>query len=99
METVLEEAQRLIGGDRQADYSHPLDNWTCIADMWQSLIKRRYGVSVPLTADFACLMMDAMKLSREAGKPKRDNRVDGAGYWGCADLCLTEQERRKQLQG
>jgi hypothetical protein len=29
--------------------------------------------------------MQAVKLSREAANPARDNRVDGAGYWLCAD--------------
>jgi len=60
----------------------------CTADLWRALIQRRYGVDVPFTPDFACLMMVAVKLSREAGKPKRDNRVDGCGYFECADMCL-----------
>jgi len=31
------------------------------------------------------LNMTGVKLSREAASPKRDNRVDGIGYWICSD--------------
>jgi hypothetical protein len=94
-ESILEEAQRLVHGDRGAAYGHPGDDYDCTVALWRAMILRRYGVDVPLTADFGCLMMAAMKLSREAGKPKRDSRVDAAGYLECADMCL---ERAKPVQ-
>lgn len=43
----------------------------------------------------ACLMMVAVKLSREVNLPKRDNRVDGAGYFECADLCAQREAKLK----
>lgn len=85
---ILEEANSLVHGDRGAAYGHPFVDYECTATMWRSLIKRRYGVDVPLTPDFACLLMVAVKLSREAGKPKRDNLVDAAGYAECAQMCI-----------
>lgn len=88
---ILEEANSLVHGDRGASYGHPHTDYQCTADMWRGLIKRRYGVDVPISPDFACLMMVAVKLSREAGKPKRDNRVDGCGYFECADMCLEKE--------
>jgi hypothetical protein len=36
-------------------------------------------------------MMACVKMSREAFKPKRDNRVDAAGYIECADLIAQRQ--------
>jgi hypothetical protein len=87
---ILEEANSLVHGNRGADYGHPFVDYECTATIWRSLIKRRYGLDVPITPDFACLMMVAVKLSREAGKPKRDNRVDGCGYFECADMCLAD---------
>ena len=84
---VLKEADKLVHGDRGADYGHPFVDYECTADMWRALIKRRYGVDVPLTPDFACLLMIAVKLSREAGKHKADNLVDSAGYAECAQMC------------
>jgi hypothetical protein len=89
---ILEEANSLVHGDRGAAYGHPIVDYECTAAMWQALIKRRYGVDVPLTPDFACLMMVAVKLSREAGKPKRDNLVDAAGYAECAAMCLEKMQ-------
>ncbi len=86
-ESVLMEAERLVNGPRQEDYKHPQHDYNCTATMWQAMIEKRYGQHVPLTADFCCLMMAAMKISREVGKPKRDNRVDVAGYMLCADMC------------
>lgn len=93
-ESILQEAQRLVHGDRGAAYGHPYDDYACTAAFWRAAIVRRYGVDVPLTPDFCCLLMALMKASREAGKPKRDSRVDGAGYLECADMCLDEAGRR-----
>lgn len=87
-ESILEEAQRLVHGDRGADYGHPFVDYECTAAMWNAMIKRRSGVDPKITPDLACLMMVAVKLSREAGKPKRDNLVDAAGYAECASMCL-----------
>lgn len=87
-ESILEEAQRLVHGDRGDAYGHPHHDYLATVTMWRAMILRRYGIDVPLTPDFGCLMMVAVKLSREAGKPKRDNRTDGAGYLECADMCL-----------
>ncbi len=84
---VLKEADKLVHGDRNADYGHPFVDYECTAAMWRALIKRRYGVDVPLTPDFACVLMVAVKLSREAGKHKPDNLVDAAGYAECAQMC------------
>jgi hypothetical protein len=84
---ILKEADKLVHGDRGADYGHPYTDYACTADMWRALIKRRYGVDVPITPDFACLLMMGVKLSREAGKHKVDNLVDAAGYAECAQMC------------
>jgi Domain of unknown function (DUF6378) len=88
---ALQEADSLVNGDRQAQYGHPHTDYQCTAEMWSALIERRYGVKVPITPDFACLMMVSVKLSREAGKPKRDNLVDAAGYIACAEKCLDKE--------
>lgn len=89
--SVLAEADGLVNGDRQDQYGHPWVDYSCTADMWAAMINRRYGVDIPITPDFACLMMVAVKLSREAGKPKRDNLVDAAGYIACAEKCLDKE--------
>lgn len=94
-ESILEVAAELVHGDRGAAYGHPYHDYAATVDMWRAMIQRRYGVDVPLTPDFGCLMMVAVKLSREAGKPKEDNRIDAAGYLECADMCVKYVEAGK----
>jgi len=91
VESILNEADRLVHGDRNEAYAHPAVDYECTAAFWRAAIKRRYGIDVPLTPDFCCLMMALMKLSREAGKPKEDTRVDICGYIECEDMCLKEK--------
>lgn len=73
-ETILEEAQRLVLGARQADYGHPFHDFSRTAMMWSAILDR------PISPEEVALCMVALKLSREVNKPKRDNRVDAAGY-------------------
>lgn len=91
-ENILEEANRLVSGDRQEAYSHPHHDYVCTATMWSAMIEKRYGLHVPLTADFCTLMMAAMKISREVGKHKRDNLVDLAGYARCTEMILDKMD-------
>lgn len=89
-ETVLEEAQRLVYGDRNQDYGHPLDDF----DRAGRIIGAILGIpDVP--AEKLPLIMEAIKISRECNRPKRDNAVDGAGYWGTLEMVHDERERRK----
>lgn len=87
-ETVLEEAQRLIYGDRNASYDHPLDNFRRIADIWSVI----FGIKI--TEEQVGLAMVGVKIAREAYSPKRDNLVDGAGYFGTIQMVKEERERR-----
>ena len=87
-ENILQEADRLVSGDRHEAYKHPLHDYECTAAMWKAMIAKRYGVIVDLTPDFCTLMMAALKISREVGKHKRDNLVDLAGYARCTEMIL-----------
>lgn len=95
MESPLDVAKGLVHGDRNRDYAHPHVDYSCTAAIWRALIQRRYGVDVPLTPDFCCLMMTGVKLSREAGKHKPDNLIDAAGYIECAAMCLEKEAKDK----
>ena len=86
-ETILEEAQR-IGANRRADYSHPLDDYTCTAALWSAVL----GVAV--TPEQAILCMILVKASRESRQHKRDNLVDMAGYANCLQMAIEERDRR-----
>lgn len=98
MSTVLQEADVLVNGDRQRDYGHPFDNFNDIAELWSVVLKKKRGGNSfkTVTPEEVALMMDLLKVSRECNTPKRDNRVDGPGYWKCLDMIVEERERREK---
>lgn len=93
-ETALQEAQRLVHGDRGAAYGHPIDDYTRTGRMWGAIL----GIG-DIDPRICCLMMAAVKISRETNAPKRDNRVDLAGYAECANMVAERQAERKQSEG
>lgn len=93
-ETILERAQRLIHGDRNDAYGHPLDDFQCTADCFRAVIKRKYGFDVPLIAEDVGLFMVLVKVSRHAHKFGSDNLADGAGYFGTLEMIEEERGRR-----
>jgi hypothetical protein len=100
-QTVLDEAQRLIYGDRQQDYGPPTDSFLSIARLWDAYLATRYQAGLraafdldphvvvhlaPLTPTDVAHMMILLKVSRNTtGGYKRDNPVDIAGYAGCIE--------------
>lgn len=87
--SVLTEAESLVHGQRNADYGHPLDDFTRTAALWSAIL----GHAV--TAEQVGLCMICVKLSRQVNAPKRDNMVDAAGYAETVQWCVDERERRK----
>jgi len=88
-ETVLEEAERLVCGDRNDCYGHPRVDFDCIAAMWNAYLQKQARNTPDLLPvldgrDVAMLMI-MLKVAREAHAPKRDNIVDIAGYCRCAE--------------
>lgn len=80
-ETILTEAQRITGGDRQASYGPPDQDFRRTANAWRAL----FGWEVePWQVAGA---MIALKLSRQGHQKKRDNWTDIAGYARCGSIC------------
>lgn len=86
-ETIAEEAQRLVSGERNSTYGDAFSDFSRVGKLWGALL----GIDVG--PDQVALCMAALKLSREAFGPKRDNRVDGIGYL----MCL-EHVRQRQAE-
>lgn len=93
---ILDEAQEITSGDRQKAYGHPFENFTGQALIVRGLIFRRYGIDLPITPDFIGLLGVAVKLDREAGKSKRDNLVDIAGYSRTIQMCLERMQANER---
>ena len=91
-ETILQEAQRLVHGDRGADYGHPLDDFAKVSGMAMALWGRG-----PQTPEEHAIYMVLVKIAREANRPKRDNRVDGCGYFQTLDMIIAARARRADL--
>ena len=73
-ESILSEAERIVNGERQADYSDPVANFKHISAIASSISKEN------LSPTTCAIVMIAVKLARENYKHKRDNLVDLAGY-------------------
>ncbi len=94
-ESILQEAQRLTHGDRNADYGHPLDDYTRTAALVSALLAHK--LLEPITAAEMAAAMGCVKLSRQMHAPKRDNMVDLAGYAWVSQACIEETARREKL--
>lgn len=91
-ETILQEAQRLVCGARDQDYGHPLDDFGKVSGMAMALWGRG-----PQTPEEHAIYMVLVKIAREVNRPKRDNRVDGAGYFATLDMIHAERLRRAEI--
>lgn len=91
-ESVLEEAQRLVHGDRGADYGHPIHDFSRTGRIWGAVLSKwaiETDGAEPVPPELVALCMVGVKMSREVNKAKRDNRVDIAGYTETLDMVRT----------
>lgn len=84
--TVLSEADMLVNGARQADYGHPIEDFTRTGRIWGAILG-----TPDVPPDKVALCMVGVKISREVNKPKRNNRVDMAGYTATLDMVRERQ--------
>lgn len=73
-ESILQEADRILNGDRDADYGDPVENFKRISRIASAILDKE------ITDEECCVVMLAVKLARENYKHKRDNVVDGVAY-------------------
>ncbi len=88
-ESILEEAQRIVCGDRGDSYGHPYFDFVRTGKMWAAIL------GLPgVTPEQVALCMVALKISRECNAHKRDNPVDIAGYAQTLQMVV---EKRAEL--
>lgn len=80
---ILKEVEKCIMSDREAEYGNPEDNFTLIADLWNSFLNAKQDRK-QIQAEDVGIMMSLLKIARiSTGKPKADNYIDLAGYAIC----------------
>jgi hypothetical protein len=79
---VIEDANKIIHGDREQTYGHPSKNLERIATQWSLYLRQKYNQQVLLSAEDVCWMMSVLKMVRQMNAEKRDNLVDAIGYIG-----------------
>jgi hypothetical protein len=99
-ESALHEAHDLVYGGRGVDYGHPYADYSKTAHLWQPIFGKKLKPGVKVEPEDVMLGMIMVKLSRELNRPKRDNRVDGAGYFELLERCawLTDDQKVKMKE-
>lgn len=82
-ETILQEAERIINGDRHDTYGEVSESFSSIARLWSAYLSRQATVNI--TSEDVVNMMILLKVSRTQGTYHRDSYVDIAGYAGCVE--------------
>ena len=83
--TILDEAKSAVYGGRQADYGTVTQNFGTIAKLWSAVLKQE------ITPEQVGLCMVQVKVARQMYRPKRDNLVDGAGYFATLEKMENEK--------
>ena len=72
---ILQQAERLITGDRAKEHGDASANFAKVAKMWSAM------VGVEIAPRQVPLMMEAFKVARAWDNPgNKDNFIDAAGY-------------------
>ena len=99
-EGVLDEAKKLITGDRNCSYGPPTQDFQRTADMTTALFSAKLKDGRRFKASDVAWIITLVKASRAQHSAKRDNYVDAAGYMGCGWECeANEPENAKYAKG
>lgn len=92
---ILNEAIKLINGERNSTYGDPLDDFATTAGMWNIYVQRIIEArgTLDIKPHDVAVMMNLLKISRISWSPeKRDHWADLAGYTGCGWDCVVRQD-------
>jgi hypothetical protein len=91
--TVLQEAETIIYGDREKTYGQPSKNLDTIAKMWTAYLNSAIGdlndvIEIQFQAKDVAVMMILVKAARLANNLEhRDSIVDICGYAALMERC------------
>ncbi len=98
---ILEEALEITSNDRNHDYGEPIENHRRTMKFWKDYLDeiylRRTGfyIEFPLTEEDICWLNILQKIAREIQLPKRDNKVDTAGW--ARNVEMIEDGRQEEV--
>jgi len=76
--SILEDARRIVCGEREGQYGTPEDSFSNIAKLWSAYCERDF------TPMDVAVMMALLKVARIKNSPSHeDSWVDGCGYLAC----------------
>lgn len=90
-ESILDEAKRIVRGDRREAYGDARKSFERIAAGWSALL----GIEVSAMKVAQCMIW--LKLCRESNKPGRDNRTDICGYAELLDMLVDTAKSRVEV--
>lgn len=91
-ESVAQEAERIVNGNRMESYGKASVSFKRIAELWETTL-RGYGLLAPdaqITPEHVAILMVQQKISRQISRHGRDNLVDIIGYTLCLENVLEE---------
>ena len=78
---ILNEACRLVSGDRAKTHGDKKTNHDNIGALWNAYLTRLLKTEIELTADQVAVMVALLKIARTlAGSHNLDDYVDGSAY-------------------
>lgn len=98
-ESILQEAERLTNGDRQAQYGPPDQDFRRTADMWTAIWRHKLLPGESFSTIDVAIAMILLKCSRQTHQQKRDNWTDIAGYANCGQKCAEAIEESPSIVG
>jgi hypothetical protein len=91
---ALNEANRLVNGDRNNQYGDPNQDFKRTAALWESYLRGAFeqrGDTKVMAHDVGIMMM-LLKISRISWSPsKMDSIIDAIGYGACAADCIVAE--------
>lgn len=91
MKTYAQQAEDIVSGDRNESYGDPEEDFRGVGLMWTGLLQAKLAPGASISSVDVALMMTALKLRREAHKPKADNLIDAHGYLICLERIRAQQ--------
>ena len=82
---ILTEAHALVNGPRQDAYSHPVDDYFKVKELFRTLTGHQLTIQDAVTF-MICVKLARMSTNINKGDWHRDSVVDAAGYLACLSM-------------